>query len=108
MPKHDPGQLSLDGRSRSQGVIERACGTDLAYMSREGLLPAATSALQSAYRTIGREIDRAKREGDRWGLVAASRELRSLREQLGIVRPTATRDELREALAELSATPVRH
>lgn len=77
-------------------------------MLADGLLPGATVAIQVAYRNMGREVDRARREGDRWGIVAASRELRALRDQLGIVRPTATRDELREALAEFSGTPVRN
>lgn len=77
-------------------------------MALDGLLPAATGAIQTAYRNMGREVDRAKREGDRWGIVAASRELRAIREQLGIVYPTATSDAVGDALAQLSATAVRN
>jgi hypothetical protein len=77
-------------------------------MGRAGLLPSSTAGIQKAYRAAGRELDRCIRERDRWGGIAVSRELRSLRDQLGIQRPTATRDDVREALAELSGTPVRH
>jgi hypothetical protein len=106
--KHTPGQLPLDTGDRARGTVERACAADLLEMARAGLLPSSTAGVQKAYRAIGRELDRCIRERDRWGGLAASRELRALRDQLGIQRPTATRDDVREALAELSATPVRH
>jgi hypothetical protein len=106
--KHGPGQLTLDTTDRARGTIERACAADLTAMRRAGLLPESTGAIQAAYRAVGRELDRCRREGDRWGGLAASRELRALRDQLGIVRPTSTRDDVRDALAELSATPLRH
>lgn len=77
-------------------------------MGRAGLLPSSTTGIQKAYRAIGRELDRCIRERDRWGGLAASRELRSLRDQLGIQRPTSSRDDVRTALEQLSSTPVRH
>ena len=107
MAKHTPGQLPLPTVDRSRGTVERACAADLTEMGRAGLLPASTAGVQKAYRAAGRELDRCIRERDRWGGIAVSRELRALRDQLGIQRPTATRDDVRDALAELSATPVR-
>jgi hypothetical protein len=76
-------------------------------MGRAGLLPSSTAGVQKAYRAAGRELDRCIRERDRWGGIAVSRELRALRDQLGIQRPTSTRDDVREALAALSAAAVR-
>lgn len=108
MAKHPPGQLPLDTGDRSRGTVERACAADLAEMGRAGLLPGSTAGVQKAYRAVGRELDRCIRERDRWGGIAVSRELRALRDQLGIERPTSTRDDVREALAKLSATPIRH
>jgi hypothetical protein len=108
VPKHQPGQLTLDADDRTRGPHERDAGADLARMAREGLLPPSMKAIARAYRSMARELDRCRRDGDRWGSYAASRELRALRDQLGIVRPTATRDEVRDALEQLSATPVRN
>jgi hypothetical protein len=106
--KHTPGQLPLELGDRSRGTVERACAADLTEMGRAGLLPSSTAGVQKAYRAAGRELDRCIRERDRWGGIAVSRELRALRDQLGIQRPTSTRDDVREALEQLSATAVRH
>ena len=66
-------------------------------------MPVGTAAIQAAYRAAGREIDRARIEKDRWGEIGASRELRALRDQLGIVRPATSGDERVELLAAMSA-----
>lgn len=96
--------MRLDAGSRTVGTVERACATDLAELRKAGTLPPGTAAIQAAYRVAGREVDRAKREGDRWGELGASRELRALREQLGIDRPQTTGDERAAFLERMSAT----
>lgn len=101
--KRSAGQLSLDGGSRTRGVVERACEADLRELRLAGTLPPGTAAIQAAYRSAGREVDRAKAEGDRWGEIGASRELRALREQLGLVRPQETTGERAELLTAMSA-----
>lgn len=99
------GQQALDATAprRSRGVVERACEDDLRELRIAGTLPPGTAAIQAAYRTAGREIDRAKAEGDRWGEIGASRELRALREQLGVNRPQETSGERADLLTAMSA-----
>lgn len=99
------GQQALDAAAprRSRGVVERACEADIRELGLLGTIPPGTAAIQAAYRAAGREVDRAKAEGDRWGEIGASRELRALRDQLGVNRPQETTGERAELLAAMSA-----
>ncbi len=97
------GQLPLDASRRSRGTAERDAGADLSELRRLELLPAASKAVQTAYRYLARELDRARAEGDRYGQINAAREILRIRAALGSTDPTATGDELQRLRDDLSA-----
>jgi hypothetical protein len=96
--------MHFDGSGRRRGPVERAVGADLTTLRQLELLPPGASAIAAAYRLAAREVDRAEADRDRWGKIAAIRELRSVAERLGALAPPAvTDDQLSDLLAELSA-----
>lgn len=105
--KAPPGQLPLDDAApRTKGTVERAAEADLRELRRESTIPTGMTAVAAAFRLTAREIDRAEREQDRWGKLNAARELRALRERLGVVAPAAGGGEA-DAFWESMSTPVR-
>lgn len=74
------------------GTVERAAQSDLRTLRAAGSIPEGMGALEAAYRLTARELDRAEREQDRWGKLNASRELRAVRERLGVVVPETGTD----------------
>lgn len=85
-------------------MTERDAAADLRQLGELELLPPGAAALARAYRLLAREMDRAEREGDRWGKIGAARELRATRERLGALVPLpADGDELEGLFARLSA-----
>lgn len=86
--------------------MERAAELDLRELRKLETIPAGMGALEAAYRLTAREVDRAEREADRWGKLNAARELRALRERLGVVVPESTGGEADEFWGSMS-TPVR-
>jgi hypothetical protein len=86
--KRTPGQLPLDDAApKVKGVVERASERDLRDLRSAGTIPQGMAALEAAYRLTAREVDRAEREADRWGKLNATRELRAVRERLGVIEP---------------------
>lgn len=93
MGKRRPGQLPLDDAApKSKGTVERAAERDLRVLRGAGTIPDGMGALEAAYRLTARELDRAEREQDRWGKLNASRELRAVRERLGVIEPETGTD----------------
>lgn len=92
-----------------KGVVERFAEADLRELRKRETIAPGMKALEASYRLVAREIDRAESEGAEggWKKLNATRELRAVRAQLGIVAPESTGDERDELLAVLSATP-RH
>lgn len=97
-------RLPLDGiTGRSQGTVERAVAADIRALAELELLPPAVKAIAASCRLVARELDRAEREKDRWGKLAAARELARLRAQLGALTPLPVDDELDDQVAGLAA-----
>jgi len=103
-------QRSLFPRGRHpKGAVERFAEADLRELRRRETIAPGLKALEAAYRLVAREVDRAEAEGAEggWRKLNATRELRAVRERLGIVPPESTGDERDDLLASLSST-ARH
>lgn len=105
MPARQPS-LFPRGPQR-KGVVERFAEQDLRELRRLETIAPGMKAIEAAYRLVAREVDRAESEGPDggWRKLNATRELRAVRERLGVLPPESSGDERDELLAALSATP---
>ena len=88
MGKRTPGQLPLDAATpRRKGTVERAAELDLRELRKAKSIPDGMKAIEAAYRLTAREFDRAEEEREGWKKLNSARELRALRERLGVVAP---------------------
>ena len=86
--------------------MERHAASDLRELAEIGALPPAAESLKSQYRLAARQLDLAMRGEKTWDVVAASKELRSIRAQiLAEGGHVVGNDELERFLAALPATP---
>jgi hypothetical protein len=93
MAKRKPGQLPLGAAApRRKGSAERDAELDLRSLRAAATIPPGMKAIETAYRLIAREVDRAELEQDRYGKLNAARELRALRERLGVIQPVTGTD----------------
>lgn len=67
--------------------MERAAELDLRALRSAGSIPDGMKAIEAAYRLTAREFDRAEEELDGWKKLNSARELRALRERLGVIEP---------------------
>jgi hypothetical protein len=103
------GQQSLlAAQRRKRGTVERNAEADLRELRTYKALVPGMKALESAYKLMAREIDLAGDdvEGGTWKAINASREMRAVRERLGLVIPAAVGEEANAFWTSVSA-PVR-
>lgn len=109
MTRRKPTQPALPGTSERYrpGTIERNAAADITALAT--VLPAGTTALQSAYKTLARELDRAEKERDRYGKIYAAREMLKIRQSLTPMTGDDAEDApqtVDEFIAGLPAAPV--
>lgn len=77
-------QPTLPGTSSRYrpGTIEKHAAREMTDARSAGVLSESTRSLQAAYTTLARELDRAEREGDRYGKIYTVREMLKVRQAL--------------------------
>jgi hypothetical protein len=87
-----------------RGFVEAAAARDVAYLDETDNLEDGSEALQATYVLLGREIDRAEHEQDRYGKINAAAKLLTIRKDLAPVGPASNAASLDDFFAELSAS----
>jgi hypothetical protein len=97
-------ELPLTGGKREPiGTVERAAAADVRELRRLELVGSGVTALEAAYRRAAKEIDRAGRARDVWAGLAAIRELRATRLELGPVVNPMSGDDVDDLLEQVAA-----
>lgn len=91
----------LEAPATGRGAVEIAAARDLEQLRDS--IGEGCEALEATFQLLARELDRAEREGDRYGKINTARQLQSVRRELAPVRTTLDAATIDDFFDEVSA-----